>query len=149
MTSICDRMRANEALWGRYQNWHFKFNILFNVQGIFWHQNDFHIIFLSKVRAYKQFNLKLPDHLNINYWDIGKQSYWFVHKPIEDIKNNWMKTIFCYLLISLGLWAHNIYVNPCSPEGFSQTYFPKGGLLQPPLDYQYWRSYNSKFTTSV
>ena len=25
--------------------------------------------------------------------------------------------------------------NPCSPEGFSQTYFPKGGggLLQPPL----------------
>ena len=28
-------------------------------------------------------------------------------------------------------------INPCSPEGFSQTYFPKGGLLQPPLDYQY------------
>ena len=25
-------------------------------------------------------------------------------------------------------------LNPCSPEGFSQTYFPKGGgLLQPPL----------------
>ena len=24
-------------------------------------------------------------------------------------------------------------INPCSPEGFSQTYFPKGGLLQPPL----------------
>ena len=23
-------------------------------------------------------------------------------------------------------------INPCSPEGFSQTYFPKGGLLQPP-----------------
>ena len=24
-------------------------------------------------------------------------------------------------------------LNPCSPEGFSQTYFPKGGgLLQPP-----------------
>ena len=22
--------------------------------------------------------------------------------------------------------------NPCSPEGFSRTYFPKGGLLQPP-----------------
>ena len=36
-------------------------------------------------------------------------------------------------------------LNPCSPEGFSQTYFPKGGLL----DYQYWRSYNPKFTTSV
>ena len=42
------------------------------------------------------------------------------------------------------------YVNPCSPEGFSQTYFPKGGVVAtPPLDYQYWRSYNPKFTTSV
>ena len=40
--------------------------------------------------------------------------------------------------------------NPCSPEGFSQTYFPKGGVVAtPPLDYQYWRSYNPKFTTSV
>ena len=26
-----------------------------------------------------------------------------------------------------------LYLNPCSPEGFSQTYFPNGGLLQPPL----------------
>ena len=26
-----------------------------------------------------------------------------------------------------------LIVNPCSPEGFSQTYFPKGGLLQPPF----------------
>ena len=25
---------------------------------------------------------------------MGKQSYWFVHKPIEDIKNNWIKTLF-------------------------------------------------------
>ena len=41
------------------------------------------------------------------------------------------------------------HLNPCSPEGFSQTYFPKGGLLQPPLDYQYRRSYNPKFTTNV
>ena len=41
-------------------------------------------------------------------------------------------------------------INPCSPEGFSQTYFPKGGgCCNPPLDYQYWRSYNPKFTTSV
>ena len=41
-------------------------------------------------------------------------------------------------------------INPCSPEGFSQTYFPKGGVVAtPPLDYQYWRSYNPKFTTSV
>ena len=28
---------------------------------------------------------------------------------------------------------HKLVFNPCSPEGFSQTYFPKGGLLQPPL----------------
>ena len=42
-------------------------------------------------------------------------------------------------------------INPCSPEGFSQTYFPKGGgvVATPPRDYQYWRSYNPKFTTSV
>ena len=37
---------------------------------------------------------------------------------------------FCKIL-------ENVCVNPCSPEGFSQTYFPNGGLLQPPLDYQY------------
>ena len=30
-TAICDPTRANEALWERYQNWHFKFNILFNI----------------------------------------------------------------------------------------------------------------------
>ena len=31
-----------------------------------------------------------------------------------------------------SIWSDNIF-NPCSPEGFSQTYFPKGGgLLQPP-----------------
>ena len=23
-------------------------------------------------------------------------------------------------------------INPCSPEGFSQTYFPKGGCCNPP-----------------
>ena len=28
---IGDPTRVNEALWGRYQNWHFKFNILFNI----------------------------------------------------------------------------------------------------------------------
>ena len=27
----CDPTRANEALWGRYQNWNGKFNILFNI----------------------------------------------------------------------------------------------------------------------
>ena len=27
----CDPTRTNEALWGRYQNWHLKFNILFNI----------------------------------------------------------------------------------------------------------------------
>ena len=43
----------------------------------------------------------------------------------------------------------DVCINPCYPEGFSQTYFPKGGLLQPPLDYQYWRSYNPKLNTSV
>ena len=45
--------------------------------------------------------------------------------------------------------TEGININPCSPEGFSQTYFPKGGCCNPPLDYQYWRSYNPKFTTSV
>ena len=49
--------------------------------------------------------------------------------------------------------GHDGLKYPCSPEGFSQTYFPKGGggggCCNPPLDYQYWRSYNPKFTTSV
>ena len=40
---ICDSTRANEALWGRYQNWHFKFNILFIILGTFWHQ----VMFIS------------------------------------------------------------------------------------------------------
>ena len=31
-------------------------------------------------------------------------------------------------------------INDCCPEGFSQTYFPKG-VVATPLDYQYWRSY--------
>ena len=26
----------------------------------------------------------------------------------------------------------HFFFNPCSPEGFSQTYFPKGGCCNPP-----------------
>ena len=89
-TIICDPAWANEALWGRYQNWHFKFNILFNIKGIFWHQNNFHIIFLTKVTDNLISNYLIT--LKINCQDMGRQSYWFVHKPIEDIKNNWIKT---------------------------------------------------------
>ena len=29
--------------------------------------------------------------------------------------------------------TNSSFFNPCSPEGFPQTYFPKGGLLQLPL----------------
>ena len=87
---ICCPTRANEALWGRYQNWHFKFNILFNILETFWHQNNVHIIFLSKVID----NLisYWLIHLKINNQDMGRQSYWYVHKAIEDITNNWIKT---------------------------------------------------------
>ena len=90
--NICDPTRANEALWARYQNWHFKFNIhvLFNIQGTFWHQNHFHITFQSKVTDILISNCLITS--KINYQDMGRQSYWFVHKPIEDIKNNWIKT---------------------------------------------------------
>ena len=28
--------------------------------------------------------------------------------------------------------AFTMGINPCSPEGFSQTYFPKGGCCNPP-----------------
>ena len=28
---------------------------------------------------------------------------------------------------------NNNLINPCSPEGFSQTYFPKGGVVATPL----------------
>ena len=90
---ICDPTRANEALWGRYQNWHFKFNVLFNIyKEHFATKNDFHIIFLSKVIDNLISNCVII--LKINYQDMGRQSYWFVHKPIEDIKNNWIKTLF-------------------------------------------------------
>ena len=87
---ICDPTQANEALWRRYQNWHFKLNILFNIKGTFWHQNNVNIIFLSKVIDNLISNCLIT--LKINYQDMGRQSYWFVHKPIEDIKNNWIKT---------------------------------------------------------
>ena len=50
----------------------------------------FNIIFLSEVKDDLISNCLIT--LKINYQDMGKQSYWFVHKPIEDIKNNWIKT---------------------------------------------------------
>ena len=38
----------------------------------------------------------------------------------------------------IGMLDARMRINPCSPEGFSQTYFPKGGVVAtPPLDYQY------------
>ena len=86
----CDPTRANEALWGKYQNWHFKFNMLFNIQGTFWHQNDFHIIFLSKVIDNLISNCLIT--LNINYQDMDSQRYWFENKPIEHIKKQLDKT---------------------------------------------------------
>ena len=86
---LCDPTQANEALWGRYQNWHLKFNILFNTLGTFWHQNDVHI-FLSKV--IDNFISNCLVTLWISNQDMGRQSYWFVHKPIEDINNNWITT---------------------------------------------------------
>ena len=85
----CDLMRLFEE---DIKNWHFKFNILFNIQETFWHQNDFHIIFLSKVIYNLISNCLIT--LKINYQDTGRQSYWFVHKHIEDIKNNWIQTKF-------------------------------------------------------
>ena len=49
-----------------------------------------------------------------------------------------MRDAFNNAQVLEGKWNNTKGVNPCSPEGFSQTYFPKGGLLQPPpLDYQY------------
>ena len=56
----------------------------------FWHPNDFHIIFPSKVTDNLISNCLIT--LKINYQDMGRQSNWFVHKLIEDIKNNWIKT---------------------------------------------------------
>ena len=31
----------------------------------------------------------------------------------------------------VSLKIRNTYINPCSPEGFSQTYFPKGVVATP------------------
>ena len=70
------------------------------------------------------------------------------------VKNHDVLTnMICMINIKEILWLYDVVfayiINPCSPEGFSQTYFPKGGCCNPPLDYLYWRSYNPKFTTSV
>ena len=113
---ICDPTRANEALWGRYQNCHFKLNLLFNIYGTLWYQNNFHIIFLAKVINNLISNCLIT--LKINYQDMGKQSYWFVYKPIEDIKNNWIKTSFpvTYWLV----WVHEL-IEFMSKFVFKQT----------------------------
>ena len=73
------------------------------------------------------------------------------------------KQIFYFLglLFKVSLWiSFSVYVFlcPCLLDPpltlLLLRVFPKhiflrgGGLLQPPLDYQYWRSYNPKFTTS-
>ena len=49
---------------------HFKINILFNIKGTFWHQNDFHIIFISKVMDNLFSNCLIT--LKINYQDMGR-----------------------------------------------------------------------------
>ena len=42
---------------------------------------------------YRWFKLKLSDHFENKLPRYGgRQSYWFVHKSMEDIKNNWVKT---------------------------------------------------------
>ena len=92
---ICDPTRANEALWVRYQNWHFKFNILFNIKGTFWHQNDFHIIFLTKVTDNLISNCLIT--LKINYQDIGRQSYWFVQNLLKMFRTIGLKRNFLSL----------------------------------------------------
>ena len=38
------------------------------------------------IKNYRYINLKLSDHFEKNYQDMVWQSYWFVHKPIADIK---------------------------------------------------------------
>ena len=68
--------------------------------------NVFHIIFLSKVVDNLISNCLIT--LQINYQDMGKQSYWFVHKPIEDIKNNWIKNIISCHLLYLICWVSEL-----------------------------------------
>ena len=60
--------------------------------GAFWNQNNFHITFLSKVIDYLISNWLII--LKINYQDMGRQSYLFVFKSIEDIRTVGSKHTF-------------------------------------------------------
>ena len=57
-------------------------------------------------------------------------------KCIGEVKSqnglSWLTRGQFYLIIKQIGKQISTKLNPCSPEGFSQTYFPKGGLLQPP-----------------
>ena len=39
---------------------------------------------------------------------------------------------FFFKALELKVVIPTCVINPCSPEGFSQTYFPKGGCCNPP-----------------
>ena len=81
-----------------------------------------------------------------------KKKYFILYKmdPNYSIVNNaYHSAVLSGLVITNSVLATKLLnmksvdlgkfsVNPCSPEGFSQTYFPKGGVVAtPPLDYQY------------
>ena len=70
-------------VWLRPWNWHFKFNIFFNIQETFRHQNDFHIMFLSKVIDILISNCLIT--LKINYQDMVIDLYINLLKILKTI----------------------------------------------------------------
>ena len=88
---ICDPTRANEALWGDI-----KTDILnstyFSISKEHFGTKTIFISYSYQKLDNLIWNCLIT--LKTNYQDMGRQSYWFVHKPIEDIKNNGIKTWF-------------------------------------------------------
>ena len=106
--------RANEALWRRYQNWHFKFNILFNIWGTFWHQNDFRIIFLSEVKdnltAHNWQKWKKSAFLTCHCHEIYREDVVGLKSPHKYLKKLW----FLWICEIWGNFVKNWYfVNNC------------------------------------
>ena len=85
-------------------------------------EDDFHVVIYNEdIREVKK-----AKYLGVL---IDNELKW--HKQVNSVTQKVFGKLS--LIRRLKLYLDINTLNPCSPEGFSQTYFPKGGLLQTPL----------------